>query len=300
MAARWELRGKTCLITGASQGIGLAAAVGIAQAGAETVLVARNRERGEAAVAEVKAKSGNSDVSVLIADLSSQQSVRQLAAAFKDEHPKLHVLLNNAGGLFVKRVLTADGIETTFALNHLGYFLLTELLLDVIEASAPARIINVSSAAHFGGEIDFGDLQHEKRYSSFKVYSDSKLANVLFTYELSRRLAGTGVTANCLHPGVVTTGFGKNNPGLSKTLITIAGPFMLSPEKGARTSIYLATTPEVEGVTGKYFDKCKSISSSKQSYDVDAARRLWEVSEEMTRPRPRPEVEPSRSAHHPA
>jgi NAD(P)-dependent dehydrogenase (short-subunit alcohol dehydrogenase family) len=300
MAVSWKLQGKTCLITGATQGIGLASAIGIAQAGAETVLVARNRERGEAAVAEVKTKSGNSNVSLLVADLASQESVRQLAAAFKQNHQKLHVLLNNAGGLFVKRVLTIDGIETTFALNHLAYFLLTELLLDVLEASAPSRIINVSSAAHFGGEIDFGDLQHQKRYSSFKVYSDSKLANVLFTYEMARRLAGTGVTANCLHPGVVTTGFGKNNPGLPKTLITLAGPFMLSPEKGARTSIYLATSPEVEGVTGKYFDKCKSVSSSKQSYDPEAARRLWQVSEEMTRPRARPDDASARSAHHPA
>jgi NAD(P)-dependent dehydrogenase (short-subunit alcohol dehydrogenase family) len=300
MAVSWKLQGKTCLITGATQGIGLASAIGIAQAGAETVLVARNRERGEAAMAEVKAKSGNSNVSMLVADLASQESVRQLAAAFKQSHQRLHVLLNNAGGLFVKRVLTIDGIETTFAVNHLAYFLLTELLLDVLEASAPARIINVASAAHFGGAIDFDDLQHEKRYSSFKVYSDSKLANVLFTYELARRLAGTGVTANCLHPGVVTTGFGKNNPGLPKTLITLAGPFMLSPEKGARTSIYLATSPEVEGVTGKYFDKCKSVSSSKQSYDPESARRLWQVSEDMTRPRARPGEESARSAHHPA
>jgi len=286
MGASWDLKGKTCLITGATQGIGLASAIGIARTGARTVMVGRDRERGERAVEQTKTASGNPDVSLLLADLSSQGSIRKLAAEFKARHDRLHVLLNNAGGVFVKRTLTVDGIETTFAVNHLAYFLLTELLLDVLEASAPSRIVNVSSAAHGGGRIDFDDLQHEKRWSSFKAYSDSKLANVLFTYELARRLAGTGVTANCLHPGVVTTGFGKNNPGLPRALITLAGPFMLSPEKGARTSIYLATSPEVEGVTGKYFDKCKAASSNKQSYDTGVAQKLWDVSEKLTRDRP--------------
>jgi NAD(P)-dependent dehydrogenase (short-subunit alcohol dehydrogenase family) len=286
MGATWDIKGKTCLITGATQGIGLASAIGIARAGAQTVMVARSPERGAAAVEMVKAKSGNPEVSLLIADLSSQESIRKLAAEFKAKHDRLHVLLNNAGGVFVKRSLTVDGIEMTFAVNHLAYFLLTELLLDLIRASAPARIIDVSSAAHGGGHIDFDDLQHEKRWAYFKAYADSKLANILFTRELARRLEGTGVTVNCLHPGVVTTGFGKNNPGLPRALITIAGPFMLSPEKGARTSVYLATSPEVEGVTGKYFDKCKVVSSNKQSYDTGVAARLWDISEKLTRERP--------------
>jgi NAD(P)-dependent dehydrogenase (short-subunit alcohol dehydrogenase family) len=285
MGASWDLKGKTCLITGATQGIGLAAAIEIAKTGAQMVLVARSPERGASAVQDVKAKSANAYVSLLLADLSSQESVRKLAAEFKSKHDRLHVLLNNAGAVYTKRNLTVDGIETTFAVNHLGYFLLTELLLDLIKSSAPARIINVSSAAHVGGHIDFDDLQHEKRWGSFKAYSDSKLANVLFTYELARRLAGTGVTVNCLHPGVISSGFGKNNSGLLKSLITIAGPFMLSPEKGARTSVYLATSPEVEGVTGKYFDQCKPKSSNKQSYETDVAKRLWDVSEKLTRER---------------
>jgi NAD(P)-dependent dehydrogenase (short-subunit alcohol dehydrogenase family) len=282
MAGSWDLKGKTCLITGATQGIGLATAIGIAKAGAKMVLVGRSPERSASAVEEVKTKSGNSDVTLLLADLSSQESVRKLAAEFKSRHDRLHVLLNNAGGVNTKRSVTVDGIETTFAVNHLAYFLLTELLLDVLKASAPSRIINVSSTAHARGHIDFDDLQHEKRWGFFNAYSDSKLANVLFTYELARRLAGTGVTVNCLHPGVITSGFGKNNAGLFKSLITIAGPFMLTPEKGARTSIYLATSPEVEGVTGKYFDKCKAVSSNKQSYETDVAQRLWDVSEKLT------------------
>jgi NAD(P)-dependent dehydrogenase (short-subunit alcohol dehydrogenase family) len=283
MGATWDVKGKTCLITGASQGIGLAAAVEIARAGAHTVLVARSPERGEPAVKEVRERSGNADVSLLVADLSSQAAVRKLAADFKAGHDRLHVLLNNAGGVFMERTESIDGIETTFAVNHLAYVLLTELLLDLIKASAPARIINVSSAVHGGGHIDFEDLQHQKKWAGFRAYSDSKLANVLFTYELARRLSGSGVTANCLHPGVVATGFGKNNKGLFKTFISMGGPFLLSPEKGARTSVYLATSPEVEGVSGKYFDKSKAVASSQESYDTQVARRLWDVSNQMTR-----------------
>ncbi len=282
MGETWNIKGKTCLITGATQGIGLAAAIEIARAGARTVLVARNAARGDPAVKEVQVKSGNPDVSVLFADLSSQASVRKLAADFKASHDRLHVLLNNAGGVFMERVETVDGIETTFAINHLAYFLLTELLLDVLKASAPSRIINVSSAAHSGGHIDFDDLQHAKKWSGMRAYSDSKLANVLFSYELARRLTGTGVTVNALHPGVVSTGFGKNNKGFLKALITLGGPLLLSAEKGARTSVYLATSPEVEGVTGKYFDKRKAVPSKKESYDGGVAQRLWQVSEQMT------------------
>jgi len=283
MGTSWDLKGKTCLITGATQGIGLAAAIEIARAGPTTVLVARNAARGDAAVQEVKDKSGNPNVSVLIADLSSQASIRKLAADFKAKHDRLHLLLNNAGGVFMERSMTVDGIETTFAVNHLAYFLLTELLLDVIKASAPARIVNVSSGAHTPGHLDFDDLQHQKKWSGLRTYSDSKLANILFTYELARRLAGTGVTVNALHPGVVSTGFGRNNKGLMKAFVSLFGPFLLSPEKGARTSVYLATSPEVEGVTGKYFEKCKAVSSNKESYDTDVARRLWDASEQLTR-----------------
>jgi NAD(P)-dependent dehydrogenase (short-subunit alcohol dehydrogenase family) len=285
MSTPQDMKGKVCLITGATQGIGLAAAIDIAKHGPTMVLVARDPKRGEAAVAEVKEKSGNPSVELMLADLSSLASIRRLADTFKAKYDRLHVLINNAGAIAMQRSLTEDGYETTFAVNHLAYFLLTNLLLDVMKASAPARIINVSSEAQRQGTINFDDLHGERRYSGMRAYGQSKLANVLFTYELARRLQGTGVTANCLHPGVVATGFGRNNSGIFKILVQIASPFLLTPEKGARTTVYLATSPDVEGVTGKYFDKSREKKSIPESYDLAIAKRLWEVSEELTRPR---------------
>ncbi|MCA1599720.1 MAG: SDR family NAD(P)-dependent oxidoreductase, partial [Chloroflexi bacterium] len=218
----------------------------------------------------------------LQADLSSQESIRDLARTFTDKYDQLQVLVNNAGGVFSKRETTVDGLEMTFALDHLAYFLLTTLLLPVLERSAPARIINVSSGAQGTGKIDFDDLQGAKRYSGWRAYSQAKLANVLFTYELARRLQGTGMTANCLHPGFVATGFAQNNSGALQALIKAGQVFAISPEKGAETSVFLASSPLVEGVSGKYFANKKEKKSAKQSYDESAARRLWDVSAQLT------------------
>ena len=286
-ASRVDLRGKTCLISGVTQGIGRVTAREIAKHGPDMVLIARDRQRGQEVAREVK-DAGSPRVELIIADLSSQADVRRAAAEFKELSDKLHILVNNAGALFTERKLSADGIEMTLALNHLGYFLLTLELLDVIKASAPARIINVASRAHQRGRIDFDDLQYEKKgYSGagFPAYSQSKLANILFTRELARRLAGTGVTANSLHPGVIATGFGADASGLLRLGFRLARPFFLTPEEGARTTVYLATSPEVEGVTGKYFARCKEAKPRPQALDDATARRLWEVSEALVRPR---------------
>jgi retinol dehydrogenase-14 len=275
-----DMRGRICLVTGATSGIGKATALGLARSGATLVLVTRDPQRGAAAVAEIKRQTGNEAVEFLTADLTSQQSIRRLADDFKSKYRQLHVLVNNAGGVF-PRTRTVDGLEKTFALNHLAYFLLTELLLDVLEASAPARIVSVSSEAERGGKINFDDLQSHKKYSAMRAYCQSKLANVMWTYELARRLEGTGVTANCLHPGAVATSFGGSIPVVN-WFYKLAGRFMRTPEKGAETVIYLASSPEVEGVTGKYFQDCRPITSAPRSYDLEVARRLWQVSAELT------------------
>ncbi|RMH01141.1 MAG: SDR family oxidoreductase [Chloroflexi bacterium] len=280
-----DMKGKICMVTGANAGIGKQTALELAKMGATVVLVCRNRARGEAAQAEIRQVSGNDQVDLLLADLSSQQSIHELAKTFKEKYDRLHVLVNNAGAWFQNRQLSVDGIEMTFALNHLGYFLLTHLLLDVLVVSAPSRIVNVSSGAHHNGRIHFEDLQFEKRYRGFAAYSQSKLANILFTYELARRLEAhgiQGVTVNCLHPGFVASNFGRNNGLLAKVALTFLRPIAVDVRKGAETSVYLASSPEVEGVTGKYFDKKKAVRSSAISYDEEVARRLWEISEEMT------------------
>jgi NAD(P)-dependent dehydrogenase (short-subunit alcohol dehydrogenase family) len=270
------------MITGANAGIGKITALELAKQGAQVVMVARSQARGAEAQADVIAASGNRDVHLLQADLSSKAEIRKLAAQFKRDFTRLDVLVNNAGAFFNRRQLSVDGFEMTFALNHLGYFLLTHLLLDALQASAPARIVNVSSDAHRGAKIDFDDLQAERGYAGFRVYGISKLANVLFTYELARRLAGTGVTANALHPGFVATNFGRNNGFVVDKLFGLLGRFFAkSPQEGAETSIYLAASPEVAGVTGQYFVDKKAVKSSPASYDADAARRLWEISEEL-------------------
>lgn len=281
------MEGKTCLVTGASNGIGLETAAGLAKLGATVVMTARSEAKGEEALADVIKRSGSEKVDLMLVDFASMSSIRKFADEFRSKYDRLDVLVNNAGAVNMRRSETEDGFETTFGVNHLGYFLLTNLLLDTIKASAPARIVNVSSRAHKRATMDFDDLNAEKSYSGFTVYGRSKLANVLITYELARRLDGTGVTANCLHPGVVRSGFGQNDNngwlgGIFKTFYTLAGPFTKSNAEGAATSIYLASSPEVEGVTGKYFADCKEVPSSAASHDVEAQKRLWEISEQMT------------------
>ena len=282
MTQRSNMNGKVCLVTGANSGIGKEAALGLARLGATVVIVARDRNKGEAAVSEIRQATGNQNVNLIVADLSSMMSVRDLASTFLGEYPKLHVLINNAGTYLPKRITTADGYEAVFATNHLGHFLLTSLLLDLLKSSAPSRIINVTSDAHRGAEIDFEDLMQEKKYSAFKAYHQSKLANVLFTYQLAKVLEGTGVTVNCLHPGVVRTGFGKDMGGLFSISVKLAGPFMMRPAKAAQALVYMASAPELEKVSGKHFAKGKEKESSMESYDVEAAKRLWQVSEDLT------------------
>jgi NAD(P)-dependent dehydrogenase (short-subunit alcohol dehydrogenase family) len=275
------MQGRVCLVTGATQGIGRETALGLARLGADVHLVARDRARAEAVLAEVR-RAGGGNASLFVADLASQASTRALAEEVKARLPRLHVLVNNAGGIFTERALSPDRIEMTLALNHLGYFLLTGLLVDRLRASAPARVVSVSSSAHVGARIEFDDLQGERGYSGWRAYGQSKLANILFTRELARRLAGSGVTANCLHPGVVATGFGKNNAGPFSWGVRIAAPFFLSAARGARTSIWLASSPEVAGVTGQYFARYRVSKVSDAARDEAAARRLWEVSARLT------------------
>jgi NAD(P)-dependent dehydrogenase (short-subunit alcohol dehydrogenase family) len=275
------MAGKIVLITGASRGIGKATAMGLGRMGARLCLVVRDHEKGKAVAAQIAAE-GNRDVTVMRADLASQADIRRVAAEFDERYDRIDVLLNNAGVMIPTRRLTVDGIEQTFAVNHLAYFMLTCLLRDKLKASAPARIINVSSSAHARGRIDLDDLGNERKFSRMRTYSQSKLANVLFTYELARRLAGTGVTANCLHPGVVFTGLGGGEPGWLQLVTRLVTPWMLSEEEGAGTSIHLASSSDVEGVTGAYFVKSKRRPSSRLSYDAELARKLWEASEKLT------------------
>jgi NAD(P)-dependent dehydrogenase (short-subunit alcohol dehydrogenase family) len=276
------MQGKICLVTGATGGIGRETARGLAARGATVIVVGRDRARGEAAVESIRSDTGSSSVELMLADLSSQAAIRQLAAAVLGRHPRLDVLVNNAGALFPRRGFTVDGIERTFALNHLGYFLLTTLLLDRLRKSAPARIVNVASAAHRWGRMRLDDLQAERRYVAFLAYSNSKLANLLFTYELARRLEGSGVTANAVHPGTVASEFGTVG-GWFGLAFGAVKPFLLSPTEAAATSIYLASSPEVAGTNGKYFIKCRERRSSGASQDHEAAARLWQASEALTR-----------------
>lgn len=277
------MSGRVCMVTGSNRGIGKATALGLARRGATVVMVCRDQGQGEAAVAELKVESGNPAVDLMLADLSSQASIRQLVADFRGRYQQLHVLVNNAGLTLKHRSVTVDGVETTFAVNHLAPFLLTNLLLDVLRASAPARIVNVSSMVHRWGTIDFDDLQGERAYNMDRAYNQSKLADVLFTYELARRLEGTGVTVNCLQPGMVATDFAREYTGFKRFMVALLRPFMRTPAKGAETSVYLASSPEVEGVTGKYFASKKEAKSSKESHDAFLSKRLWEVSAHLAK-----------------
>jgi retinol dehydrogenase 12 len=273
--------GKVCLVTGATHGIGRVSACELARMGATVVVHGRNLKLCEETLHQIRSETGNDDVGVLLADLSSLSEVRALAERFMAKHQRLDVLINNAGAVFLRREETVDGYEMTFGLNHLSHFLLTNLLLDTLKKSAPSRIINVSSRAHEGAKMDFADLQMRRGYFGMRAYSRSKLANVLFTYELARRLEGTQVTANALHPGFVASNFGMNNM-LMKLLKPIIGLVAIDECKGAQTSIYLASSPDVAQVSGKYFVERKAVESSKYSYDAEAAKKLWEVSEQLS------------------
>jgi len=272
---------RVCIVTGASSGIGKETSKKLARLGATVVMVCRNQKRGERAMSEIKSASKNAEVELLLANFASLDSVRALAREFLEKHDSLHVLVNNAGGVYATRSVTADGFETTFQVDYLSHFLLTNLLLDVLEKSAPSRIINVSSTSHYGGHLNFDDLQMKKGYGVMKAYSQAKLAQVLFTYELSRRLEGTGVMVNALHPGAAATNIWKSPMGPFSFLGNVSRLFLISPERGAETPTYLASSPEVEGVTGKYYDHMREKQSSAESYDEPAARRLWNESEKM-------------------
>jgi len=280
------MNGKICLVTGASSGIGKATALGLAKMGVTVVMVCRDANKGQAALTEIKQKSGSNSVDLLLADLSSQEAIRSLANEYKSKYQQLHVLINNAGIYYTKGHVTVDGLEAMFAVNYLARFLLTNLLLDIIKSSAPARIINVAGAYHAKGKIDFDDLQGEKDFDGQRANHQSKLADVLFTYELARRLEGTGVTVNCLHPGMVATSLidkDKDFPVFFKYFYKLSKPLMKSPAKGAETSLYLASSPEVEGVTGRYFVNKKIVESSLASHDAQLAQRLWSVSEKLAK-----------------
>lgn len=278
-----DMQGKICMVTGANSGIGYITARELAKKGATVVMVCRSRERGEKAQQEIINSSGSQDVHLLLADLSVQAEIHQLAATFQAQFDRLDVLVNNAGAIFTDRRESADGLELTIALNHLGYFLLTNLLLDVLKASGAARIVNVSSDAHRSANIHFDDLQLTSGYSAFRAYGQSKLANILFTRELARRLEGTAVTANAMHPGFVNTGFGKNNGGLMAAVMKVLSPlFAVSPEKGAETAVFLATAPTGSLTSGKYFAKKRETTTSVAAQSDTDAKRLWDISAELT------------------
>jgi len=281
----WDLAGKTCMITGATGGIGRAAAEALAAEGAELVLVCRDASRARALCDELRDDTGNERIEPLIADLSSQQSVREAAATFLASGRPLHVLLNNAGVVMLARTETVDGIETTFAVNHLGYFLLTNLLLDRLRASAPARVVCVASDAHrfAGGRIALSDLEGRKSYAAMRNYGMSKLANILFVRELARRLEGTEVTVNALHPGMVATGLGRNNGLVARVVTTVLRPFSRSPASGADTAVYLCASPEVASVSGKYFADRREVHPNDAALNDEDAHALWAISERMTR-----------------
>ena len=279
------MQNKVCIITGATSGIGKATALGLAKMGANVAIIGHDKEQGENAQNEIKSKTGNPNVDLLLDDLSSQAEIRKLAEDIQARYTTVHVLINNAGIAPIKRSVTVDGIERVFAVNYLAPFLLTNLLLERLKASAPARVVNVAGDFHRKATIQFDDLMSEKDYNGIRANNQAKLALILFTYELARRLDGTRVTANCLHPGAVATDGPLKDPDLpafSRAMYKMVRLFFASPERGAETSIYLSTSSEVEKVSGKYFIKKTPVESSPESYDQEIARRLWKVSEELT------------------
>ena len=279
-----EMTGKTVLITGGTGGIGRATAIRLASMGARVGITGRDRPRSELAAAAIARESGNRLVDVFVADMSSQIEVRRIAEEVLAAYPRLDVLVNNVGGFWAHRHVTADGLEHTFALNHLAPFLLTRLLLERLKASAPARVVNVSSGAQSLGKIDFDDLMGEREYSGQRAYNQSKLANVMFTYELAKRLEGTGVTATALHPGMTSTGFGSEDTARGwGPLIAVMRLFMQKPEQGANTSVFLASSPEAEGLTGQYFADRKAKRTHESSYDPATTSRLWQASADLVR-----------------
>jgi NAD(P)-dependent dehydrogenase (short-subunit alcohol dehydrogenase family) len=276
------MKGKTCLITGATGGIGFETAARLGALGARLVLVGRSRDKGEAALARLRERVPGVAAEMHYADLSRPDEILRLADALLGAAARIDVLLNNAGALFARRETTPDGLERTFALNHMGYFRLTALLRERLIASAPVRIVNVASEAHRGARLDFEDLQCSRGYSGWRAYQRSKLANILFTRELAQRLRGTGVTANCLHPGFVATGFGDNNGGLWRIGIAIGKLVAAIPvERGAETPVYVASSPELDDVTGEYFDKCRERVPEGPAQDDGTAARLWDESEKL-------------------
>jgi len=273
---------KVVLITGGTGGIGKATAIGLARMGARVGITGRDLARTERAAADIRNASGSVAVDTFAADLTSQSEVRRLALAVLDAYPRLDVVINNVGGFWAHRHLTSDGLERTFALNHLAAFLLTNLLLDRLKASAPARVVTVSSGAQSMGRIAFDDLQGARKYSGQRAYNQSKLANVMFTNELARRVAGTGVTANCLHPGVVRTNFGAEDQARLFAIVSpVVLPFLKTPAQGAETSIYLASSPNVDGISGQFFINRKPKAANKAAYDTNVAARLWAISAEL-------------------
>jgi NAD(P)-dependent dehydrogenase (short-subunit alcohol dehydrogenase family) len=275
------MAGRTVLITGATSGIGRATALGLASMGAHVAITGRDRGRTEDAAREISAAT-DLQVEVFVADLSAQAQVRRLASEVLEHLPRIDVLVNNAGGYWHTRHVTADGLERTFAVNHLAPFLLTNLLLDRLERSAPARVVTVASNAHTTGRIDFDNLQGALSYSGGRAYSQSKLANILFTYQLAKRMHRSAVTANALHPGVVRTSFGAEDPArIQRLLVPLLRPVMKSPAQGATTSIHLASAPELEQVSGRYFANRRPTRSSPRSHDQAVATRLWEASADL-------------------
>jgi NAD(P)-dependent dehydrogenase (short-subunit alcohol dehydrogenase family) len=271
-----------CLITGATDGIGKEAACALAQQGARLLIQGRDPDKGARAVAELKSRSGNAAIEFLQCDFSSLTDVRRLAAAVMERTTQIDILINNAGGIFAKRALSQDGYELTFAVNHLAPFLLTKLLLNTLRSSAPARIVTTSSVAHRGAKLNFDDLQAAGKYSPMSAYGSSKLANILFTRALAKRLEGTTVTANCLHPGLVRTNIARDMPAIGRVLFNLLAKFARSPEQGAQTIVYLASSPQVQGASGGYYVDRKLMPISPAAQDDAAAERLWQVSEQLT------------------
>jgi NAD(P)-dependent dehydrogenase (short-subunit alcohol dehydrogenase family) len=280
------LEGQVCLITGATRGIGFHTALGLAQRGAHVILVGHHEGRGEEATQQIRDQAMHGSADFVLADLASLDGMRHLADIVSERYHRLDVLVNNVGGFFLTRQETVDGLEMTFALDHLSYFVVTNLLLDLIWRSAPARIVNVSSESHRRGKMHLRDLQLEEGYTGRRAYNQAKLANLLFTYELARRLTAPEVTANALHPGFVDTHIGQQNPLVGAFLDVVHWLFAKSPEEGAQTPIYLAASAEVQGTTGRYYIDKEPVKSSLASYDEDAAARLWQISEELAHLQP--------------